>query len=183
MSDLPLIPEDTTNYTNEVLKNVSSGLLLASSVVAPNILSIFAKSLSPNKPDKTLRAIRYAKLQGWLTFEETDDGVRVALTESGQLKWRKIEVNSPLYEIRWDGKWRLVLFDIPNDKKKEADYFRGHLRKMGFKQLQQSAWITPYPCQTQVVYLRQLYEIKQYVRILEVLAIDDEQSLKLLFDL
>ncbi len=42
----------------------------------------------------------------------------------------------------WDGKWRIVIFDIPEQKRIIRNLFRNNLKKWGFKQLQKSVWIS-----------------------------------------
>jgi DNA-binding transcriptional regulator PaaX len=184
MAELNLTPQDQKSSTVSVITVVAGGLLLSGSVIAPNLLQLFAKAVSPDpKTSRTLRAIRYAKANGWLTFKETDKGVKVALTESGKLKWQAIQLTQPLTSSYWDKKWRFVLFDIPVSRKANAQEFRRSLKKLGVRQLQQSVWITPYPCQTHIAILRQLYDIKRYVRLVEAETVEDEAELKRLFNL
>ena len=42
----------------------------------------------------------------------------------------------------WDGKWRIVIFDIPEEKRIIRNLFRRNLKKWGFKHLQKSVWIS-----------------------------------------
>ena len=50
-----------------------------------------------------------------------------------QLRWSR----------EWDGRWRLVLFDVPTDRNSHRTKMRRYLRDKGFGYLQNSAWITP----------------------------------------
>lgn len=183
MAELQIIPKDSSNYSREVIKIASTGAVLAGSVIAPNLLSLLAKTISPSKPDRALRALRYSRDKGWVTFRETHDGVEIALTKAGRIKWQSIDLETPLHERKWDGKWRLVLFDIPVGKRHNANELRKHLRLLGFRLLQHSVWITPYPCATKIAVIRQIYDIKDHVRIVEVSAIEREQELITLFGL
>jgi len=45
----------------------------------------------------------------------------------------------------WDGKWRLVLFDIPTGQNAQRERLRRYLRDKGFGYVQNSVWITPDP--------------------------------------
>lgn len=182
MAETNLLPQDKPNYTRDVLRAASTGVVLASAVIAPNLLRLLAHTIGTST-DKTLRAIRYAKNRGWITFRDIPGGVEVALTRSGRLRWQKIELDTPLYDERWDKKWRLVLFDIPIGLRQNAFAFRTALKRLGFKQIQQSVWLTPYHCETQIAFLRQSYNIKPFVRICEVSAIENEAELKTLFHL
>lgn len=81
----------------------------------------------------------------------------------------------------WDGKWRMVLFDIPSSMKKLRDNFRFHLKRLGFYQYQKSVFIHPYPCQEEIDFLLELYSARRYVRQLVVSEIDNDLHLKKIF--
>src|SRR5512140_3135985 len=43
----------------------------------------------------------------------------------------------------WDGRWRLVIFDVPTARNTERARLRRYLREHGFGCLQRSVWVTP----------------------------------------
>ena len=43
-------------------------------------------------------------------------------------------------EIEWDGKWRIVVFDIPEKRRVIRDILRSRLKMWGFSLWQQSVW-------------------------------------------
>jgi len=45
----------------------------------------------------------------------------------------------------WDGRWRLVLFDVPTGQNAQRERLRRYLRDKGFGYLQNSVWISPDP--------------------------------------
>jgi phenylacetic acid degradation operon negative regulatory protein len=45
----------------------------------------------------------------------------------------------------WDGRWRIVLFDVPTQRNTQRERLRRYLRGKGFGCLQRSAWISPDP--------------------------------------
>ncbi len=45
---------------------------------------------------------------------------------------------------KWDGKWRIIIFDVPEKYRKRRDFLRTELCAYGFMQLQKSVWVTPY---------------------------------------
>lgn len=67
------------------------------------------------------------------------------LTEMGRL--HALGGRDPVaqWSRRWDGKWRLVLFDIPMDRHVQRGRLRRYLRDRGFGYLQGSVWVTPDP--------------------------------------
>lgn len=78
------------------------------------------------------------------------------LRERGLIKENKIDTNELIWKLtelgrealgieteeEWDGKWRMVIFDIPEQKRVVRNLFRRNLKRWGFKQLQQSVWVT-----------------------------------------
>jgi DNA-binding transcriptional regulator PaaX len=44
---------------------------------------------------------------------------------------------------KWDGRWRLVVFDVPTTQNSRRSRLTRYLRKRGFGRLQNSVWITP----------------------------------------
>lgn len=109
----------------------------------------------------------------------------VALTEKGKTKYLKykledIHINKP---ERWDGKWRLLIYDISKYKKKNQQIFRELLKTLKFLQLQKSVYLYPYPCEGEIEYLRQYYEIGEDVMLLTVEKLENEYEYKKYFGL
>jgi phenylacetic acid degradation operon negative regulatory protein len=50
-----------------------------------------------------------------------------------------------LGKLKWDGLWRILIFDIPERQRHKRDSLRNTLLSLGLKQLQESVWITPFP--------------------------------------
>ena len=82
---------------------------------------------------------------------------------------------------RWDGKWRIVIYDVPEIRKKDRDYLRRLLIQHGFSLLQASVWISPYPVPRS--FNQQLWnmKIKYHVLYLLVNEIDYDKKLRKLF--
>src|SRR3989344_2297817 len=45
---------------------------------------------------------------------------------------------------RWDGKWRILIFDVPEKIRGKRDFLRRELIDFGFYPLQKSVWVYPY---------------------------------------
>ncbi|MEW6302498.1 MAG: hypothetical protein AB1705_03450 [Verrucomicrobiota bacterium] len=67
------------------------------------------------------------------------------LTAQGRL--RALGGRDPVarWSRKWDGRWRLVLFDVPTARNSDRGRLRRYLRNEGFGYLQNSVWITPNP--------------------------------------
>lgn len=73
----------------------------------------------------------------------------------------EVKIDAPK---RWDQKWRIIVFDIPDDKKTERNAFREHLKRMGFVQFQESVFVYPFECKKEIDYISTNYFIDPYVK-------------------
>ena len=110
----------------------------------------------------------------------------IALTEEGrrQALFAFIEAESAIHkmeDIKWDGGWRMVLFDIPEEKRKYRDYLRKVLKLVGFKEFQRSIWIYPYPVPGFLKELMFEKNIQPHVRFITTNLIDDDSDLRSIF--
>ena len=71
-------------------------------------------------------------------------------------------------KLRNDKKWHMVLFDIPENKKRERDLFRKALRYLGYKKLQKSIWVCPYDIGKETKELIKRYNLKEFIELLLV---------------
>lgn len=69
------------------------------------------------------------------------------LTKEGKKKVHSLtlEQDTTILSPAWDGKWRIVLLDLPETRKDERDSLRYLLKKAGFVCLKNSVWISPFP--------------------------------------
>lgn len=114
-----------------------------------------------------------------------DGTTTLVLSESGQKRaltyqTSAIKINPPPV---WDRKWRIVVFDIPEDEREARDSLRKHLADLGFYKLQQSVSVHPFDCRNEIDFLVELHDIRKYVRYIVAEHIDNELVLKRFFNL
>lgn len=100
----------------------------------------------------------------------------IAITPAGrrraqQAGFDRLTVPEP---PRWDKKWRLVLFDVPERKRAGRLVLTAKLRSLGFRQLQQSVWVQPFPCRELIETITLHYDLSRYVSYLETDRIDNQ---------
>jgi phenylacetic acid degradation operon negative regulatory protein len=84
---------------------------------------------------------------------------------------------------KWDGKWRIIIYDIFSGKKQERELFRKTLKQLRFLQLQKSIYLTPFPCYDEIEYLRQVCDVGKEVIMLTVSGLENESVYKEYFNL
>ena len=109
-----------------------------------------------------------------------DGTTTLILTENG--KQRALRFNIEKLEIKkqkiWDKKWRIVAFDIPEKKKRGRDALRQKLQELNFYQLQKSVFVCPYPCEKEIHFLCEFFNIGGFVNIIIADNIYNDVKLK-----
>lgn len=84
------------------------------------------------------------------------------ITDGGRDKVAKIIPVRGLREHRWDGLWRLVVFDVPEKKRWLRDDLRDKLLELGFACWQRSVWVTPFDVGREVSEYLESANLSQY---------------------
>lgn len=167
-----------TATTKAVLALAAMGGILALFVAAPGLTRLAGRSAAVGKKaDKDRyrrlwKAFYAMKQKGLFEYKGEDkNGYQIyQLTENGVRDVRKftLETLAIKHMAKWDRKWRLVIFDIPEKYKKARGALRDKLKEMNFYPLQKSSWIHPFPCEAEVTFLNDVFNIHPFVEILTV---------------
>ena len=106
------------------------------------------------------RLLKIKKVGGKFTIE---------LTKEGKQKFKQIQLENLRIAKppKWDGKWRIVIFDIPDNTMRSArEILRARLKGWEFYPLQKSVWICPWPCEDEIRLVAELYGVVPYVHII-----------------
>lgn len=116
---------------------------------------------------------------------KTGDKFIVRITKKGKRKFLKYKLDDLKIQRpqSWDGKWRIVAYDVPKERKLARDALRKTLKRLGFFELQKSVYLYPYPCGDAVEFLRELYGIGENVTLLTVGYLENEEVYRDYFDI
>jgi len=131
------------------------------------------------------RSLRRLHEQKLVEIEDDGKAQTVMLTKQGKrriLKYALDELTIPKPK-RWDGRWRMIIYDVDERKKKLRDIFRDSLKSLGFYKLQGSTWIYPYPCEDQVTFLREYYGVGNEVLYVVAMRLEDDSPYRSYFGL
>jgi phenylacetic acid degradation operon negative regulatory protein len=132
-------------------------------------------------PDQTINiAIRSLYEAHFVEKRKLSDGKMEIIISKNGARRAMIENISELKIKRpkkWDGYFWIVLFDIPEKRKRIRDALRFHLKKMDFYELQKSVFILPFPCVKEIKFIAEYYNIREHIRIIEARSIDHEKEI------
>jgi len=174
-----------TQVIDGILDTLMLGGLVSAALVAPNMVQIVAstyiKHMSKRDQKREVQKImQYMKRQAVITIKEVDELYEVTITEKG--RQRAVRHNFDNLQIApqktWDEKWRIVIFDVPESYGYARRVLTTKLQSMGFKLLQKSVWVYPFPCRQEIELIKHVYsEVDPYIIFLETSAIDKHNVL------
>ncbi|MEK7510430.1 MAG: CRISPR-associated endonuclease Cas2 [Patescibacteria group bacterium] len=155
----------------KVVIAIGAGLLIGSAITMPGLLIALKpflkkRQVSQSSLWKTYKILARRKL---VTVKEVDGKYILETTEEGKKQQKEYELQEMMEGLRipfpkkWDRKWRLVVFDIPEKKKRAREALRGLLKYLTFYRLQDSVFIHPFECEKEVDLLTNTFEIQQYI--------------------
>ena len=155
-----------------LLKLLAVGGVCTTALVAPNVFVVYGEVKKRKgffHQKGTQKNLYYLKRQGYVKYtRQKKDEYLIEITERGMNEvlregFKKLHIRKGQ---RWDGKWRIVMFDIPERYKWGREGFRRRLEEIGCRQLQKSVFVTPYRCKKEVVLISEIYGVKEFVKII-----------------
>ena len=109
---------------------------------------------------------------------------RFVFTKEG-VRWAQLSAQKYLpLNRQWDRKWRVVIFDIPQEFHRNRVALRRKLKNHGFYMLQKSVFVYPYPCEEELGYIGGELEVSNYIDIITAEEIGfREKELRRHFDI
>lgn len=164
--------------TKIILAVLALGTVAFAGAVVPGIFkaieSLRSKSGARSKIKYTKKQINSAisslKKRKFIKIVKEKNGkIRVKLTNKGRK--RILEMSLDFVKIKkprkWDGKWRIVIFDVPVKQNAAREALRSKMKNLGFKQLQKSAWIIPWECEDEILFIAEVFKAERYIEIIE----------------
>ena len=179
-----------TKLQHAILTSIKAAGILSVALLAPNAFRMFEMLGGKKWKQKLLkssaaRAVSRLADAGLVVFENAKNGKTLRLTEKGRQKLslaeaRNFRLKKPK---RWDNKWRMVIFDIQEDRKVLRNTLRDTLRQVGFTKLQHSVWVYPYDCEDLIVLLKTDCELGREVLYVIADKIENDRALRQTYNL
>lgn len=167
------------NIQKLVLASVAAVGGIGVALIAPGVIGAMGKlGLIPSA--RQLEIIKRSRsrlvARGLLVYQ----GNILRLTTKGEQVLRRLELHD--FKLRrpkrWDSKWRVLIFDIPERRKNLRPKIRYMLLAIGFVRLQDSVWVYPYDCEDIITLLKADFKIGKDLLYLIVDSIENDVSLK-----
>jgi phenylacetic acid degradation operon negative regulatory protein len=93
------------------------------------------------------RTLKNLAARGEIENHDATHSSFVRLTNEGRQRMNTMKLDADSFPIpsTWDGKWRIVILNLPEDQKEQRNALRYLLKKANFVSAKNSVWISPYP--------------------------------------
>ena len=123
------------------------------------------------------------KKKGFIRVVPHGKELRLSITQKGLLLLRSIR-GKPLAIAKpatWDRQWQMIAFDIPEALKSKREAFRNALCALGFRKLQKSLFVLPFPCKKELSKIIEDLRIGPYVHLITATTFNGEPEMRRTF--
>ncbi len=163
------------DFSKKILKK------LAEKTVVP--LESLKNGDDPKATYALARSLKNLVEAGFAEIHSSGRETYAKLTKAGKNKVNALRLTSPdsIVSANWDGLWRIILLDLPEERKAERESLRYLLKKAGFVCLKNSAWISPLPYENLFQNIKKDLGLQTELMII-VTSFIDEETKKFLFE-
>lgn len=182
---------DKESNSGKIIRALGMGvgvtIALANRRTSYKITKVLAKKIFglDEKPKNT--SLYFSKLRKLklISIERVGNEEKIVLTENGREILLRFDYEN--LEIKknkiWDRFFRLVIFDIPEKRRRERDLFRFKIKELGFIKFNDSVWIYPYMCQKEIDFIANYLGIGKYMHFALVKDITNREKIERYFKL
>ncbi|MFA6269714.1 MAG: hypothetical protein WC657_00705 [Candidatus Paceibacterota bacterium] len=174
------------NIQKIILESVKLIGLIGVAAIAPNVLVAMKKMgfITHRRQIESIKRSRDTLIKKGLL---EDKNGQLKITPGGKRylsRCLSLGDNKELNKNKkWDGKWRVLIFDIPESRRFDRTNIRQALVSIGFMRLQDSVWIYPYNCEDLASLLKAETETDGDVLYMIVEALENDEEVKKYFGL
>jgi len=170
-----------------IIRAIGAAGLLSALMITPGLgkgIAILQKMTGLKKKMLT-DSLYYLDKKKYVTFKKQRGSYRLVLSNSGFKLLQKYSVEKIILpsDKKWDNKWRVITFDIPESKAVSRRSVSRKLKELGCYPLQKSIFVYPYNCREQIDFIGNFFCAREHICIMEANHIDGEDKIMKYFKL
>lgn len=146
------------NIQQAVLATVAMAGIVAVGAIAGNAVQLleYLPNESYNLKYRMKSVASRLVAKKYAVWVERDGKKFLRLTPAGRaaFEFEQAKVTLKNQKKKWDGRWRMVVFDIPERRRAVRLRLRAVMNEIGFVRLQDSVWVYPYDCEDFIALLK-----------------------------
>ena len=134
-------------------------------VCCPNLYELKNQYRRKQTKQQFSQLIYRLKKNGYIKIKNLKQNEGIVLTKKGAEKVLKVKLKTKNNKKRSDGKWQMIIFDIPEEKRYLRNLLREKLLFLKYKMLQRSIWICPYDVSKETEFVLRKYSLDSYIKL------------------
>jgi len=124
---------------------------------------------------RSLKGLQEAGLIEQISSPQND---YARLTKEGKKKMHslKLDNENTLVNTSWDGYWRIIILDLPENRKNEREALRYLLKKANFVCIKNTVWISPYPYEYLFINIKKDLNLSTELMIIVTDKLDEDTN-------
>jgi len=171
----------------DILVAIAVGGLVVSCVAMPGLAYIFAlfKPKNSYEKNKVRQAIKKMQKQKLIRIYSKNGRDIIEITKNGQKKLLEYKIDEMKIKKpkKWDGLYRVVMFDIPEKKVAARREISFRLKEIGAIPIQKSTFVSPFECRNEIDFIGEYFGVRKNIIYLIAKEIDNEVKIKKFFNL
>ena len=173
-----------TKVNKAIIAAIGAAGIITLGMVAPNVLGALGKmGFLPQRKNQIRNTLSRMIKAGYVKLEKKEAGTFVRLTEKGELFLASSQDRRELKQKKWDGKWRIVMYDLKEPAKTLRARIRSQLHEWNFVKLQNSVWVTPHDCEDLIILFKADNRIGKNLLYIIADQIENDRALRQHFSL
>jgi|SRR3989344_1857669 len=175
------------NYKRgELAKEILKGLVIGGFIVAcfalPGLaqIAVLFKPKSAQDQYRINQAMKRLRGKKLVRVYEKGGKEVVEITEAGKRKVLEYSLDDMKLKVpkKWDGWWRIVMFDIPQTKKSARDAISFKIKELGMYPIQKSVFVFPYACKNEIDFIGEIFGVRKNIIYIRAKEIEGGKKLK-----
>lgn len=166
----------------EILKGLAFGGFIVLCLAMPNIAQVAKLFQAKNSKeryrfDRSLRNLQKKKL---VRIYQKDGQDVVEITRDGKRKVLSYNIDEMKlkHARKWNKEWHIIMFDIPEPKKKARLALSQKIREFGLYPLQKSVFVSPYPCKEEIDFVGEFFNVRNHLIYATAKDIEGAEKIK-----
>jgi DNA-binding transcriptional regulator PaaX len=138
--------------------------------------------IAPSGEYALKRAVKNLVLSGHIEKLQSDRQDYLRLTKKGKMKLNSLMLEGvdTLVPASWDGFWRIIILDLPEDRKNERESLRYLLKKANFVCIKNTVWISPLPYENLFINIKKDLGLSTELMVIVTDKIDEDTKIAFL---
>lgn len=157
----------------KILRIVGTGVLIPAIFLFPGSAIVINNFLNDKgikqKHCNFRRLLIRAKKNKLLGIVQRGGDDFLEITRRGKKELLKYDIDELIIKKPrvWDGKWRVIIFDIPEKRGEGRRALSRKLKELGLYPLQKSTFVSPYECENEIDFIREFFDVEKFVILLK----------------